>query len=94
MTVAAPLVLAVVAAGYSALTRLVRVNVLVPVKRFLLAMPWAWTTLLVAVGGWQLGGPRLAALVLSAVGQDLELAPFLPTVEFFPLTAFLAVGPL
>ncbi len=40
-------------------------NVLIPVKRFLLAMPWAWVTLLLTVGAWQLAGTRLAALVLA-----------------------------
>jgi len=40
-------------------------NVLIPVKRFLLAMPWAWVTFLVTVAAWQLAGARLALLVLA-----------------------------
>ncbi|KAA3620786.1 MAG: ABC transporter permease subunit [Proteobacteria bacterium] len=41
------------------------INVLIPVKRFLLAMPWAWFIFLVAAAGLQLGGWRLAALVAA-----------------------------
>ena len=37
-------------------------NVLIPLKRFLLALPWAWVILLVTFAGWQLGGWRLALL--------------------------------
>jgi glycine betaine/proline transport system permease protein len=40
-------------------------NLLVPVKRFLLAIPWPWVVLLLGVVGWRLGGPRLAALVVA-----------------------------
>jgi glycine betaine/proline transport system permease protein len=40
------------------------VNVLIPIKRFLLALPWPWVAFLVTLAGWRLGGPRLAALVL------------------------------
>ncbi len=40
-------------------------NVMIPVKRFLLAMPWAWVTLLLTVAGWRLGGARLALLALA-----------------------------
>jgi glycine betaine/proline transport system permease protein len=40
-------------------------NILVPVKRFLLAMPWPWLALLLTVAGWQLGGARLGVLVLA-----------------------------
>jgi glycine betaine/proline transport system permease protein len=40
-------------------------NVLIPVKRFLLAMPWAWVILLVSVAGFQLGGWRLSLLVTA-----------------------------
>lgn len=40
-------------------------NLLVPVKRFLLAQPWPWVLLLLAVAGWRLGGPRLAATVVG-----------------------------
>ena len=38
------------------------INVLVPVKRFLLAMPWAWVIFLVTAAGLWLGGWRLASL--------------------------------
>ena len=39
-------------------------NVLVPVKRFLLAQPWPWVIMLVTLAGWRLGGIRLALMVL------------------------------
>ena len=48
---------------------------LVPVKRFFLAQPWPWVTLLVAVAGWRLGGWRqalrlaLLPLFVAFVGQ-------------------------
>jgi len=37
-------------------------NLLVPVKRFLLAIPWPWFILLVTLAGWQLGRWKLALL--------------------------------
>src|SRR3546814_223516 len=37
-------------------------NLLVPVKRFLLGVPWPWLILLVTLAGWQLGRWKLAAL--------------------------------
>ena len=40
-------------------------NVLLPVKRFLLALPWPWVLALVTLAGWQLGRARLAAICLS-----------------------------
>ena len=40
-------------------------NVLIPFKRFLLQLPWAWVILLVTVAGWQLGGWRLGLLALT-----------------------------
>ncbi|GJL82160.1 MAG: ABC transporter permease [marine bacterium B5-7] len=43
-------------------------NVLIPVKRFLLAMPWAWVIFLVASAGLYLGGIRLAILVALLAG--------------------------
>ncbi len=43
-------------------------NVLKPVKLFLLAMPWPAVLLLLAVAGFQLGGFRLALLVVSLAG--------------------------
>ncbi|MDX1402085.1 MAG: ABC transporter permease subunit [Kiloniellales bacterium] len=49
-------------------------NVLVPIKRFLLALPWPIVVLGVGLAGWQLGGRRLAlltallALFIAVVG--------------------------
>jgi len=40
-------------------------NVLIPVKRFLLALPWVAVMAMVALAGYQLGGWRLAALTAS-----------------------------
>ncbi|MEK0085764.1 ABC transporter permease [Benzoatithermus flavus] len=40
-------------------------NLLVPVKRFLLAQPWPWMLLLLSVAGWRLGGWRLAVTVAT-----------------------------
>ncbi|MGQ0567098.1 MAG: ABC transporter permease [Gemmobacter sp.] len=40
-------------------------NVLLPVKRFMLALPWPWVVALVTLAGWQLGRGRLAALCLA-----------------------------
>src|SRR3546814_1035071 len=39
-------------------------NLLIPVKRFLLGVPWAWFILLVTLAGWQLGRWKLALLCL------------------------------
>jgi glycine betaine/proline transport system permease protein len=44
------------------------VGVLVPVKRFLLAQPWPWVLLLLAVAGLRLGGVRLALAVSAFAG--------------------------
>lgn len=50
-------------------------GVLVPVKRFLLSLPWVAVVALLALAGWRLGGARLAALVgglsflIAATGQ-------------------------
>lgn len=41
------------------------IGLLVPVKRFLLAQPWPWVLFLLAVAGWRLGGPKLAATVVG-----------------------------
>ena len=38
------------------------VNFMVPVKRFLLGLPWPWVLVLITFAGWQLGGVRLALL--------------------------------
>ena len=40
-------------------------NLLVPVKRFLLGVPWAWFILLVTLAGWQLGRWKLALLCFA-----------------------------
>jgi len=42
----------------------VLINLLLPVKRFLLALPWPWVIALVTFAGWQLGRVRLALLCL------------------------------
>ena len=41
-------------------------NFMVPVKRFLLGLPWAWVMLLVTLAGWQLGRTKLAALCFAS----------------------------
>ena len=41
------------------------INLLVPVKRFLLGLPWPGVALLLGLAGWQLGGWRLALLVVA-----------------------------
>lgn len=38
------------------------VNFMIPVKRFLLGLPWPWVVFLVTLAGWQLGGVRLASM--------------------------------
>lgn len=43
-------------------------NLLIPVKRFLLQLPWSAVLLVVALAGLQLGGWRLAALTASLAG--------------------------
>ena len=43
----------------------VLLNILVPVKRFLLALPWPMVVLAVALAGYQLGGLRLALLTAA-----------------------------
>ncbi|MEQ9609566.1 MAG: ABC transporter permease subunit [Kiloniellaceae bacterium] len=40
-------------------------NLLVPVKRFLLGVPWPWFMLLLVVAGWHLGRSKLALLCLA-----------------------------
>jgi len=37
-------------------------NIMIPFKRFLLSLPWIAVVAMVGLGGWQLGGRRLAAL--------------------------------
>ncbi len=48
---------------FEAIKAALLIHVLVPVKRFLLAMPWAWVIFLVGAAGYWLGGWSLAALV-------------------------------
>ena len=43
----------------------VLLNILVPLKRFLLALPWPMVVVAVALAGYQLGGLRLAVLTAS-----------------------------
>jgi len=43
----------------------VLINVLLPAKRFLLALPWLWVLALVTFAAWQLRGARLALLSLG-----------------------------
>ena len=40
----------------------VLLNLMVPVKRFLLGLPWPWVVVLIVAAGWQLGGWRLGLL--------------------------------
>jgi len=40
-------------------------NVLIPLKRFLIALPWAWVIVLLTILGWQLGRWKLSLLVLG-----------------------------
>ncbi|PWK53532.1 glycine betaine/proline transport system permease protein [Silicimonas algicola] len=40
----------------------VLLNVLIPVKRFLISLPWLGVAGLLTLAGWRLGGPRLALL--------------------------------
>jgi glycine betaine/proline transport system permease protein len=46
-----------------AMKNAVLTGVLIPVRRFLLALPWLGVVLFIAAAGWHLGGARLAALV-------------------------------
>ncbi|NRA14912.1 MAG: ABC transporter permease subunit [Oceanospirillaceae bacterium] len=40
-------------------------NILIPLKRFLIALPWGWVICLLAILGWQLGRWKLCLLVLG-----------------------------
>ncbi|MET0314152.1 MAG: ABC transporter permease subunit [Hansschlegelia sp.] len=61
-------------ADLEAFKTVVLLGVLIPVKRFMLALPWPWVIALIALAGWRLGGLRLAlsvsamALFIAAVG--------------------------
>jgi glycine betaine/proline transport system permease protein len=46
-----------------AIKNAVLTGVLIPVRRFLLSLPWLGVVLFIAAAGWHLGGARLAALV-------------------------------
>jgi glycine betaine/proline transport system permease protein len=46
-----------------AMKNAVLTGVLIPVRRFLLSLPWLGVVLFIAAAGWHLGGARLAALV-------------------------------
>ncbi len=41
------------------------INLLLPVKRFLLALPWPWVLALLTLAAWQVGRGRLAGLCLA-----------------------------
>jgi glycine betaine/proline transport system permease protein len=43
-------------------------SLMLPVKRFFLALPWPLMLGLIALSGWRLGGARLAALTLALAG--------------------------
>lgn len=45
-----------------AIKNAVLTGVLLPIRRFLLSLPWAGVVLFIAAAGWHLGGARLAAL--------------------------------
>jgi glycine betaine/proline transport system permease protein len=47
---------------FEAIKTAILVNLLVPVRRFLLAIPWWWGTLVVAFAMWRIGGARRAAI--------------------------------
>ncbi len=49
---------------FDAVKTFMLVNFMMPVKRFLLGMPWGWVCLLLTFAGWQLGGLRLSLLCL------------------------------
>lgn len=50
---------------FEAVKTFMLLNMLIPVKRFLLALPWAWLVLLATLAGWQLGRWRFAVLCLA-----------------------------
>jgi glycine betaine/proline transport system permease protein len=47
---------------FEAIKTVVLLNVLLPVKRFMLAQPWPWMTAIVTAGVWAVGGARRAAI--------------------------------
>ena len=50
---------------FEAIKTVALLNIMVPVKRFLLAQPWPWVLLVVTICGHALGGRRLALLGLA-----------------------------
>ncbi len=52
-------------------------NIMIPFKRFLLALPWVAVVALVGLGGWQLGGWRLGLLTAA-------LTSFIAVVGLWP----------
>jgi glycine betaine/proline transport system permease protein len=44
------------------------INLMVPLKRLLLALPWLWVAGALTLAGWRLGGPRLALGVALLAG--------------------------
>ena len=48
-----------------AIKNAVLLNLMLPIKRFLLAQPWPWVILLTGLAGLRLGGVRLAALCVA-----------------------------
>ncbi len=49
---------------FDAVKTFMLINFMMPVKRFLLSLPWPWVCLLLTLIGWQLGGLRLSLLCL------------------------------
>ena len=50
---------------FEALKTFLLLNLLVPVKRFLLGLPWPYVVVLLGLAGWRLGGWRLALQVCA-----------------------------
>jgi glycine betaine/proline transport system permease protein len=53
---------------FEAVKTFVLLNIMIPFKRFLLALPWPAVVALIALAGFQLGGWRLAVLVTALAG--------------------------
>jgi glycine betaine/proline transport system permease protein len=50
---------------FEAIKTAVLLNVLVPVKRFMLAQPWPWATAVIAAAAWAVAGPRRALIAAA-----------------------------
>jgi glycine betaine/proline transport system permease protein len=48
--------------AFEAIKTVVLLNILVPVKRFMLAQPWPWAIALIVAGAWTVAGPRRAVI--------------------------------